>query len=437
MSRRNTIVVAVFAATIGFIAGQLSSGLNWRPFMPGSGEVALGELAPFQTDNPGEPAEESEIIPIGDSPMIGPAQAPVTVITFTDFECPYCSRATGTLEMILDEYGDDVRVVHKNLPLSFHEHAMPAARAALAAREQGKFWEYHDLLFANRTALTREDLISYAQQLELNVDEFTEALDSDRFDAEIAADTRLAATLGFRGTPSFVINGRQLVGARPFSEFQRVIDSELEEIREMEGVTGSAVFARRVEINQEPAEAAPPAPTPVVPVVEEARPTPEPSVRTSSNSVTATRPVSMQVFADLSASSNLVMGDYVLRLREAFPTLDVRVIPQVTGRSEEQRLIGAAFAMADRDQENALLRGLLEADTLDSESIARVAESPGLDVTVLQQQAGAEDLADRYADLAGESGVVSVPALILDGQRLVGIIPYENLEEMVAALVVE
>ena len=121
-----------------------------------------------------------------------------------------------------------MRIVWKNLPLSFHQNAMPAAMAAMAAHEQGKYWEFHDKLFANQKALTRDDFIKYAKELNLNVAKFTADLDSAKNKARIEADAAEAAKLGVTGTPAFFVNGRFLNGAKPFAAFAELINQELQ-----------------------------------------------------------------------------------------------------------------------------------------------------------------------------------------------------------------
>jgi protein-disulfide isomerase len=121
-----------------------------------------------------------------------------------------------------------VRIVWKNLPLSFHQNAMPAALAAMAAHDQGKYWEFHDKLFANQKNLTRDDFIKYAKELKLDVPKFTAALDSPKNKEKIQADAAEAAKLGVTGTPAFFINGRFLNGAKPFAAFAELINQELQ-----------------------------------------------------------------------------------------------------------------------------------------------------------------------------------------------------------------
>jgi protein-disulfide isomerase len=189
--------------------------------------IAAAPAAPAGAPE-GAPAEPPvQKVEVGNAPVKGPKNAPVTIVAYSDFECPFCSRVLPTMKQIEDQYGNKVRVAFKNQPLPFHSNAKPAAAAALAAHEQGKFWEMHDKLFANQRALDRASLEKYAQELGLNVDKFKAALDSGKFNAQIDADAAEGSRLGANGTPTFFINGRTLVGAQPFEAFKRVIDEEL------------------------------------------------------------------------------------------------------------------------------------------------------------------------------------------------------------------
>ncbi|WP_443096568.1 DsbA family protein [Pyxidicoccus fallax] len=184
--------------------------------------------APAPAAPGGAPAEPPvQKVDVGNAPVKGPKNAPITIVAFSDFECPFCSRVLPTLKQIEEQYGNKVKVAFQNQPLPFHANAKPAAAAALAAHEQGKFWEMHDKLFANQRALDRASLEKYAQELGLNVDKFKAALDSNKFAAQIDADAAEGQRLGASGTPTFFINGRTLVGAQPFDAFKRVIDEEL------------------------------------------------------------------------------------------------------------------------------------------------------------------------------------------------------------------
>lgn len=165
-----------------------------------------------------------------DQPIKGAADAMVTIVEISDFECPFCSRVNPTIKQIMDTYKDKVRVVWRNNPLPFHKNAPLAHQAAMEAFEQKGsegFWKYHDKLFENQKALTRENLEKWAGEIGLNAAEFKKALDSGEHKSKIDADQALAAKIGARGTPHFVINGRKLSGAQPFEKFKTVIDEEI------------------------------------------------------------------------------------------------------------------------------------------------------------------------------------------------------------------
>ena len=197
-------------------------------------------------------------------PMKGNADAIVTIVEFSDFECPFCSRVNPTIDQIMKTYPTEVRVVFAQMPLPFHKNAPLAGQASLAANAQGKFWAYHDKLFANQKALTRPDLDRYAQELELNMAQFKADLDSGKFKAAVDAQTASAQSMGIRGTPNFLINGVPLTGAQPFPKFKAVIDAQLAAAKTFsaeKGLKGEAlhneIFARN--FTKAPARQKPPA----------------------------------------------------------------------------------------------------------------------------------------------------------------------------------
>lgn len=171
-------------------------------------------------------------IPIyDDDPILGPEDAPVTIIEFSDYECPYCQRYhQQTFDAIIDTYGDQVRYVFKDLPLtSIHPNAVPAAAAAHCAHDQNAFWEFHDLLFSMQLGLSTEAYFAYANALGLDQATFEACLNEGRYVNTVMEDvgvlTRLNAPLS---TPTFFINGQYLAGAQPFSVFAQMIEAELE-----------------------------------------------------------------------------------------------------------------------------------------------------------------------------------------------------------------
>ncbi len=159
----------------------------------------------------------------------------VTIVEFSDFQCPFCSRLNPVLDQIMSTYGDKVRVVFKHNPLPFHKEAFPAAEASMCANDQGKFWEMHDKLFANMRALQPADLERYAGEVGLNVADWKKCMDSNKHKARIEADQELAGKVTARGTPNSFVNGRKLTGAKPFEEFKELIDEELKKAEELVG----------------------------------------------------------------------------------------------------------------------------------------------------------------------------------------------------------
>ena len=174
-----------------------------------------------------DPAKAYAVNTKGSPAKGGDANAVVTLVEFSDFQCPFCSRVTGTLDQIEKAYGDKVRIVFKHLPLRMHSRAPMAHAASEAANSQGKFWEMHDLIFENQRDLSEAAYLRYAGQIGMDVDQFKKDLVSAAVKARVDADAAEAAKLGVTGTPGFFVNGYFLSGAKPFSEFKRVIDEQI------------------------------------------------------------------------------------------------------------------------------------------------------------------------------------------------------------------
>jgi len=166
-------------------------------------------------------------VEVGKAPVRGNPKAPVTVVEFSDFQCPYCVRARPTVDRVRETYGDKVRWVFRHFPLDFHAQAEKAGEAAACAGEQGKFWEMHDLLWANSAKLQVADLKAHAGTLGLDAPRFGQCLDSGRYSGLVEADLQAGQGYGVSGTPAFFVNGRPLVGAQPFDAFAQIIDDEL------------------------------------------------------------------------------------------------------------------------------------------------------------------------------------------------------------------
>jgi protein-disulfide isomerase len=160
-------------------------------------------------------------------PSKGPQNAPITIVEFSDFECPYCVRAEETVKEVLAAYPDKVRLVYRDYPLPMHERAPKAAEAAHCAADQGKYWEMHGKLFANAQKLDVPDLKSHAREIGLDGGKFDQCLDSGEKAKVVEMHKKAGDDVGVTGTPAFFINGRPLTGAQPFEAFKAVIDEEL------------------------------------------------------------------------------------------------------------------------------------------------------------------------------------------------------------------
>lgn len=197
-------------------------------------EKALDEIIKKRREGQQPPSLEERMkdrvdVSVAGAPMKGPDNAPITIVEFSDFECPFCSRVLPTLDKIMKDYEGKVRLAFRHNPLPFHKNAPAAHKASMAAQEQGKFWEYHDILFKNQKALTEENLIKWAKELGLDVEKFKKDMAKEEFQKRIDEDQTFARGNQAGGTPSFFINGVRLVGAQPYPQFKEVIDALLKE----------------------------------------------------------------------------------------------------------------------------------------------------------------------------------------------------------------
>ncbi|MGH7813615.1 MAG: DsbA family protein [Candidatus Binataceae bacterium] len=160
-------------------------------------------------------------------PQRGPDGAPVTITEYSDFQCPYCRQAEGVLKQVLGKYGDRVRLVYMDFPLSFHHYAMGAAIAARCAQEQGKFWEYHDAIFSGSGDLSASGLEALAAQLDLYTRTFNTCLDRRQTESTVTADKTEGEQKGVNGTPDFFINSRNAGGITSLAQFNSAIDAAL------------------------------------------------------------------------------------------------------------------------------------------------------------------------------------------------------------------
>ncbi len=231
MSKGSAVIAIMIAFVGGFLIGNLSGSGDGEEVadVELTGEGARGAAMP---EGDGSDSDRFRVPIAEHNPIKGPADALVTIVEFSEFQCPFCSRVLPTTSRIMNEYEGKVRIVWKNNVLPFHQNAMPAAILAMEAYEQGgdeKFWQIHDILFENQRSLERANLEQYAQQAGLNMEQVRAALDNEEHKDQIEADMELAQQIGARGTPNFFINGVQVQGAQPFEAFKAIIDEQLQQ----------------------------------------------------------------------------------------------------------------------------------------------------------------------------------------------------------------
>jgi protein-disulfide isomerase len=222
-------VVTVFAFAAGILLGYVMWG-----FQPAGGQANAAQTAAQPSgpvvDAPATQAPQFKRydIPSEGFPAIGPADAPITIVEFSDYQCPFCRRwHQEVYEPLLAAYPGKIKLVYRNLPLtSIHPDAFGAAEAAMCAGEQDAYWPFHEKLFSSET-LGSQVYTQYARELSLDIDKFQTCLTDQKYRAAIQADSDFAVNLGVSSTPTFFINGLAIVGAQPLDVFKQVIDKEL------------------------------------------------------------------------------------------------------------------------------------------------------------------------------------------------------------------
>jgi protein-disulfide isomerase len=223
ISRSRTITLLIpIAFGLGLFAGYLIWGRSIAAVASG---ITDGTPAASQTPQKVTRYQVDE----GGNPAIGPKNAPITMIEFSDYQCPYCLKWNSEVyQRLLKAYPDKIRFVYRDFPLtSIHPEAEAAAEAADCAGAQGRYFDYHDKLFSGELELGSKAYIQYANELGLNETKFNDCMSNHLYKDEVNADFQYAANLGVRSTPTFFINGIALIGAQPYEAFQQVIDKEL------------------------------------------------------------------------------------------------------------------------------------------------------------------------------------------------------------------
>jgi protein-disulfide isomerase len=337
-----------------------------------------------------DPAAGREEIVAANSPVRGSPDAPVTIVEYADFQCPFCSKAEYSIAQVLREYPGKVKLVFKNFPLDFHENAMPAARAALAAGEQGKFWEMHDLIFSHQSSIKQDDLSQMAKGLGLDVDRFTRDLDSQKVKTEIDAELAEGRKRGVNGTPTFYVDGQEMVGALGASQFEAMIDRSLR--------------AKDIEPARVPMEA-------------DGGPARGPEHA----------PVTVLWYSDVTSPLAVGASHLIDEVLAAYPS-DVRVIFKnrpLEFHHDAELAHEALMAAAAQGKFWALHRVLLEHQSaLAANDLMDYAGKAGLDTQKFYTDltGGAfRDQVQRDVTQARESGINGVPVFFVNGKRLDGV----------------
>jgi protein-disulfide isomerase len=382
----------------------------------------------------GEPVRYA--IPLRDAPTRGPATARVTLIEVSDFQCPFCGRAQATLQSLAKKYGDDLRIAFKHNPLAFHANALPAAEAALAADEQQRFWEMHDLLFAHQSELTPADLERYAKELGLDLPRFQEAMASHRLRPRIALDQREADLFGARGTPTFFINGRPLRGAQPMEAFVRLIDEELREADALlaRGTPREQLYETIVQKGLAKAE---PLPAPGKPAAPKLTAKPVMSLGISPQRGPPDAKVTIVEFADLQCPFCARAAATLEQVLKAYPN-DVRLVFKHQPLSFHDNALSAALAAEAARQQDHFWefhdRALAHQNELSPENYERWVQEIGIDVDQFRQaivdpySRRVVDTDTRYGSLLEASGT---PTFFINGRVLVGAVPFEQFKAII------
>jgi protein-disulfide isomerase len=394
-SKAEATALGVIATPTFFVNGQKLTGAQSPEVLKQRIEEALG----VKPSGPKEAGPATGGV-VANSPVRGSPDAVVSIVEFADFQCPYCASARNALDQVLREYPHKVKLVYRNFPLDFHPDSMLAHRAALAAGEQGKFWEMHDLIFSHQRAMKRDDLFSMARSLGLDMDRFTADLQSEKLQHEISADREDGRRQGVQGTPTFYVNGQQLVGAATVAQFEGMITREL--------------VAKGI-----PADKAP--------VVAEAGPARGPEHA----------PVMVLWYSDVTSPLAIAADHLMEQLLEAYPK-QVRVVYKnrplefhKNAALAHQALVAAAAQGKFWPMHRALL---VHQQALSAEDLENYAADLGLDTNqFLADMTGpvAHDQVQSDVSQAREAGVNGVPVFVINGTRLDGIQPFSSLKAIV------
>jgi protein-disulfide isomerase len=424
LQRANT-VLASGVSRKDLYEALVKDGLTQQPAPPRQPEAA-------------PPAPTARNVDPGEGPSMGGKHPKVTIVEWSDFQCPFCSRVEPTLKQITDTYKDDVKIVWRNEPLGFHPNALPAAKAAMAAAKQGKFWQMHDLMFAHQQELSDAKYEEWAKQIGLNLGKWKADKESPEIAAAIAKDASYGQSVGADGTPSFFINGKALAGAMPFDSFKPIIDEQIKKADELlkKGTAKDKLYQALVDANVKAAPAAAPAGPPAG---EEAKANVEVGKAPVFGDKKA--PVTVVIWSDFQCpfcsrvepTLKQVRDEYKGKVKIAWKNQPLSFHPNAMPAAEA--------AMAAYEQGNdkfwAMHDKLFEHQSELSPALYdSIAKQIGLDMNKFHASIeGHKAQAAIQADMAAgaQLGASGTPTFFINGRKLVGAMPFDSFKQIIDA----
>jgi protein-disulfide isomerase len=421
------------------VYAKLQEGAASAPVMIAQAGAAPGapSAPPPPAQPPAPPPSPYRKVPLrADDPARGPADARLTIVLFSDFQCPFCGRVEPTLKQLEETFKGKVRVVWKQQPLPMHPNAMPAALASEAAREQGKFWPYHDRLFQDQNALSQADLEKAAVDTRLDLRRFKASMAGPLARSRVEADQQLAGQVGANGTPNMFFNCRQVVGAVPFEAMKPIAEEELQKVEALlaKGARpGPGLYEKACDANLAAAPAAPveaAAPAPGKPVEIALRP--DDPVKGNPRA-----PVTVVVFSDFQCpfcsrvepTLKQVEQAYGPKVRLAWKHKPLPFHPNAVPAAvaaEAAREQGKFWQMHDK-----MFAGQQE---LSPAAYERWARELGLDMNRFKAALNSQKLRSRVDEddqLATRLGIDGTPTMAVNGELVVGAVPFEILKAVI------
>ena len=413
------------------------------PAAPGADPHAGHDHGAEGPARPSAPPAEQVVyrkVPLrADDPVRGPREAPVTVVLFSDYECPFCARVEPTLKKLEQEYAGKVRIVFKHLPLPMHQQAKSASIAAEAAREQGKFWQMHDKLF-DTERLSPAVYEQYAKEIGLDVARFNKAMQGEAGKKRVEGDLELAGQLGVNGTPTMFFNCRQVVGALPMEMMKPVVEEELAKAGKL-GKVSKGFYEKACDANMALAAAAPPPPR-----APEAQAQPAPTVvpmdalglrADDPAKGSAKAPVTLVLFSDFECPFCSRIEPSLVKVRQEYGD-KVRIVWKHQPLPFHQQAVPAAEA-AEAAREQGKFWEMHEKifanqQALSAERYGQLAKEIGLDLgkfeAARKSGRGTKRIQEDQA-IAQRNGVDGTPTLFVNGEKIVGAVPYEQIKAVI------